>query len=545
MKSSADLKKKELYAGLFQSLEQRYQTARDIDTGYRPQPKQQLLHDCEANEILYGGAAGPGKSHALRHEGLNWCLQIDGLQVYLFRRTFPELEKNHILPSLNEFPQDIGKYKDQKRRWEFFNGSMLHFCHCQYEQDVFNYQGAEIHLLLIDELTTFTEFIYDYLRARVRCALDIPEGYRSKVPGIVCASNPGGVGHEFCKRRWVDFAKPLELKRASEQEGGMLRCYIPGKLEDNPILAERDPHYIHRLDALPEPYRTAYKDGDWDIFLGQAFTFSRQHHVIKPRPVPEHAPIYMTFDWGYGAPFSVGWWWVDADGRVYRCGEWYGWNGTPNQGLRLPDSQIAEGIIQREVSLDLRNPNTRTERKHIIRLAGPDCFNKKPDYRGGGQGPSTAEVFAEHGIYLSPGDPNRALKIRQFHERLRLREDEPPMMLIYDTCKHFIRTIPLLQADPHNVEDIDTSMEDHCYDEAALVCMGRPISMELPKKRKSSYDRRIERLIRGDRNSWESYAIADQQQTFNDLGIGGIDHNDDYEEINPFDDGDLLDTIMG
>jgi hypothetical protein len=511
MKSYNDSKKKELYEELFQSLERRYKTARDIDTGYQPQPKQQLLHDCEANEILYGGAAGPGKSHALRHEGLNWCLEINGLQVYLFRRTFPELEKNHILPSLNEFPQDIGKYRDQKRRWEFFNGSMLHFCHCQYEQDVFNYQGAEIHLLLIDELTTFTEFIYDYLRARVRCALEIP----------------------------------LELKRASEQEGGMLRCYIPGKLEDNPILTERDPQYIHRLDALPEPYRTAYKDGDWDIFLGQAFRFSRQHHVIKPRPVPEYAPIYMTFDWGYGAPFSVGWWWVDADGRIYRFGEWYGWNGTPNQGLRLPDSQIAEGIIQREFSLDLRNPETSTEKRHIIRLAGPDCFNKKPDYRGGGQGPSTAEVFAQVGIIMAPGDPNRQLKIRQFHERLRLRDEEPPMMLIYNTCEHFIRTIPLLQTDPHNVEDIDTTMEDHCYDEAALICMGRPISMELPKKRKSSYERRIERLIRGDRDSYEYYATIDQEKTFNDLGIGGVDYDDEYEEINPDDDGKLVDTIIG
>jgi hypothetical protein len=544
MKSSKGLKRSELFEDLFQSLEQRYKAARDIDTGYRPQPKQQLLHDCKGNEILYGGAAGPGKSHALRHEGLNWCLEINGLQVYLFRRTFPELEKNHILPSLNEFPQDIGKYRDQKRRWEFFNGSMLHFCHCQYEQDVFNYQGAEIHLLLIDELTTFTEFIYDYLRARVRCALEIPERYRNKIPGIVCASNPGGVGHEFVKRRWVDFAQPLELKRASKQEGGMLRCYIPGKLEDNPILTERDPQYIHRLDALPEPYRTAYKDGDWDIFLGQAFRFSRQHHVIKPRPVPEYAPIYMTFDWGYGAPFSVGWWWVDADGRIYRFGEWYGWNGTPNQGLRLPDSQIAEGIVQREIALDLRNPETRTERKHIIRLAGPDCFNKKPDYRGGGQGPSTAEVFAQAGIIMAPGDPNRQLKIRQFHERLRLREENPPMMLIYDTCENFIRTIPLLQTDPHNVEDIDTTMEDHVYDEAALICMGRPISMELPKKRKSSYERRIERLIRGDRDSYEYYATVDQEKTFNDLGIGGVDYDDDLEEINPDDDGMLVDTII-
>ena len=119
------------------------------------------------------------------------------------------------------------------------------------------------------------------------------------------------------------------------------------------------------------------------------------------------------------------------------------------------------------------------------------------------------------------------------------------MMLIYDTCEHFIRTIPLLQTDPHNVEDIDTTMEDHVYDEAALICMGRPISMELPKKRKSSYERRIERLIRGDRDSYEYYAAIDQEKTFNDLGIGGVELDDYYEEINPYDDGMLVETIIG
>jgi hypothetical protein len=447
-----------------------------IEIDYIPQPKQALLHECAANEILYGGAAGPGKSHALRFEGLSWCLRIPGLQVYLFRRTHPELEKNHTLPSRIQFPQDIGKYREQKRRWEFVNGSMLHFCHCQYEGDVFDYQGSEIHLLLIDELTTFTEFIYDYLRGRVRCALEIPEKYRHKIPGIVTASNPGGIGHEFAKRRWVDFAAPMELKRAEPREGGMLRCYIPGLLEDNPILTERDPEYIHRLDALPEPYRTAYKSGDWDIFIGQAFNFSRQHHVIPPIAIPENAQVYMTFDWGFGAPFSVGWWWVDADGRIYRFGEWYGWNGTPNQGLRITDAEIAESIIEREEQLGLK----KGRRPQIIRIAGPDCFQKKPDYKGGGQGESTAEEFARKGLIMNPGDPNRILKIRQFHQRLRVQDDQIPMIQVYSTCENFIRTIPLLQQDPLHIEDIDTTGEDHIYDESCHIMMARPIAMALP-----------------------------------------------------------------
>src|SRR5512137_2235859 len=129
---------------------------------YTPHPKQSLLHTINANEVLYGGAAGPGKSHALRHEGYDWCLRIPGIQVYLFRRTFPELEKNHVIPSLSEFDPAVCKWNSQDSRWDFFNGSKFHFCHCQYEKNVFLYQGAEIDLLLLDELTTFTEFIYDY-----------------------------------------------------------------------------------------------------------------------------------------------------------------------------------------------------------------------------------------------------------------------------------------------------------------------------------------------------------------------------------------------
>jgi len=442
-----------------------------VTTRYIPQPKQALLHKSPANEILYGGSAGPGKSHALRHEALAWCMRVPGLQVYLFRRTFPELEKNHILPSREEFPGRLGTYLEQKRRWVFHNGSMIHFSHCQHESDVFNYQGAEIHLLVMDELTTFNEFMYDYLRGRVRCTLDVPEKYRHKIPGIVCASNPGGIGHEFVKERWVDFGDQYEVKKAPDKEGGMLRQYIPGLLEDNLILMQTDPNYKHRLDALPEPYRTAYRDGDWDIFMGQAFNFSRKHHVIDPIPIPEGAPLYSTFDWGFGKPFSQHWYWVDSDGRVFMFAEWYGWNGEKDQGMRLTDSEIAEGIIEREKTMGIAD-------KKIIRLAGHDSWNRKPDYKGGGQGKSTAEVFAEYKLYLSPADPNRELKIRQFRERLRIWEKEAPMLQVYSNCEHTIRTIPQLQMSTLNVEDVDSTGEDHCYDSICQICMARPITPE-------------------------------------------------------------------
>ncbi len=461
----------------------------EVRLGYHPQPVQAALHACPAQEILFGGAAGPGKSHALRFEALLWCLRAPGLKAYLFRRTRGELEKNHVAPSREQFPPALGRYRAGQGRWEFHNGSSLSFCSCQRDADVYKYQGVEIHLLLIDELTAFSEFQYDYLRGRLRCSLDIPPRWRRFLPRIVCASNPGGTGHGFVKARWVDFGPPYVRKKAPDGEGGMVRCHIPGKVKDNPILLARDPGYVKRLMALPEPYRSAYLEGDWNIFMGQAFSFSFARHVVKPRPVPGNAPLYMTFDWGYGAPFSVGWWWVDADGRLYRFAEWYGWNGKPNQGLRMTDPLIAQGIREREKRLGVGE-------RSIIRLAGPDCFSKKPDFRGGGQGPSTAEEFARFGVHLAPGDPSRILKIRQFHERLRLRGDEPPMLLVYENCEQFIRTIPLLRADRRNVEDIDDSGEDHVYDEACHAFMARPLRLEEPVSPRNGAARIIEDIMR-------------------------------------------------
>lgn len=439
---------------------------------YVPQPKQEIFHTSLANEILYGGAAGGGKSAALRGEGFRWCVMVPGLQAYLFRREFPDLERNHIIQARSEFPTLICSYNESKHRFNFSNGSMMHFCHCQYDKDVFSYQGAEIHWLGIDEVTQFTAFAYDYLRGRVRCSLDIPEQYRSKIPGIYCGANPGGPGHIHCKSRWVDFAKPYELKQTSKREGGMLRQYIPATLEDNFILMRNDPGYADRLDALPEPYRTAYKTGDWNIFMGQMFAFNYQDHVIKPYPVPEGDTLYMTFDWGFGKPFSVGWWFIDNDGRVIRFAEMYGNapGSEPDVGLRLSDDEIANRIIGKEKYLGL-------EGRSIVRLAGHDCFSKKPAYGQGGQIPSTAEVFARKGLLLKKSDPNRVAKIRQFHQRLAIpKGGDRPMLQVFDICTDFIRTIPMLQADKNNMEDVEQSgAEDHIFEESVQICVMRPI----------------------------------------------------------------------
>ena len=547
--------------------------AETIEIDYTPQPKQRLLSECPANEILYGGSAGSAKSHALRHEALIWGMRIPRLQVYLFRRVYPELERNHILPILNDWGDTYGVYSDRKRRYILKNGSIIHFCHAQYEQDVMLYHGAEIHLLIIDELTTFTEWQYTYLRNRVRCAIDIPERYRNKIPGIMNGSNPGGVGHEFCKASFVDYclldsaeaAKRLAepevygpvyehptrdgstiyygLRKASEEEGGMLRAYIPALLEDNTILMERDPGYINRIKAMPEPYRSAYLYGDWDIFVGQMFNFSRRHHVCAPYPIPDHAPIYFCFDWGFSVPFSCNWLFTDADGRLILFSEWYGWTGVPNTGLRMTDSQIAEGIIKHEKVLGLRTEtggivvngfDCGQPLRDIQYILSPDCFSRKPSYMGGGQGPSTSEVFGMYGIYGFPGDATKAQKVKQFHERLRVPENgDPPMFQVFDTCTQFIRTIPMLQQKQSAPDEVDDSGEDHVYDAISLVFMARPVSLQVPNDKLSPNDKRLRALERVDVDLYEEYASYHHLEEMNLLD--GVTDGDDFDLIGTVD----------
>ena len=548
---------------------------------YTPQPKQALFHACPANEILFGGSAGPGKSYSIRHEALIWAQRVPKLQVYLFRRSYPEVEKSHILPIQMDWGETYGRYNDQKRRYSLPSGSCIHFCHAQHEKDVMSYHGAEIGLLVIDELSTFTEWQYTYLRNRVRCTLDIDPRWRHRIPGVMAGSNPGGPGHEFCKRLFVDYclidskeAKRRQanqpddgpvyehpsrrlghtvyygLRRASENEGGMVRAYIPALIEDNQLLMKRDPGYINRVKAMPEPYRSAYLDGDWEIFLGQVFNFNRHAHVCPPHPVPKHAKIYFGFDWGFAKPFSCGWNYTDADGRLYRFGELYGWNKIPDQGLRKSDSEIAEMICTKEMELGIRKPGGKLvdsfdigERVLDVEyVLSPDCFSKKPDYKGGGQGPSTSEVFFDYGINGYPGDPARDQKIKQFHERLRIPHDPSsrPMFQVFDTCTQFIRTIPLLQQDEHDPEDVDTKMEDHIYDEQALIFQCRPLALEIPEPPAGSLDRRIDDLAKNQMDTFEEHATLAADFEHRSLEGGEWDHLGDGEE---YDDGNLVPTV--
>ena len=441
---------------------------------------------------------GGGKSFLMRAAAVMWCGMIPGLQVYLFRRLRDDLVKNHIegpkgLRMLLQPWAHAGLVTIVEDEIRFWNGAKIYLCHCKDEKDRFKYLGAEIHVLLIDELTTFTEVIYRFLRSRVRMVgAVVPESLAGLFPRILCGSNPGNVGHAWVKAAFIDPRTPLEIARMSDDEGGMLRQYIPAKLEDNPSMAEDDPTYGAKVAGLGNPELVrAMRDGDWNVVAGAYFPeFSTDRHVVEPRTLPGYWLRFRSFDWGSAKPFSVGWWAVsDGElpefprGALIRYREWYGAakddNGRtrPNVGLRLVAEQVADGIKERERG-DLER-NTAAQRAKVMSgVADPSIFAEDG-------GPSIASRMADRGVFWRPADNTRVGRNGAMggwdQVRARLIGDEKkPALYVFSTCLDFIRTFPAAQHDEDRIEDLMTDGEDHICDEARYACLSRPYVRPLP-----------------------------------------------------------------
>ena len=427
-------------------------------------------------EALYGGAAGGGKSDALVIEALRQ-VHIQHYKALILRKTYPQLSEL-IDKSTHYYPQAYpgARYNASAHTWTFPSGAKVIFGSMQYTRDRTRYQGQAYDFIAFDELTHFTFDEYSYLFSRNR-----PNGPGTRVY-IRSTANPGGVGHGWVKERFVSAAPPLTTiwdditwtdPGGQDHVSRQSRIFVPASVYDNQALLRNDPDYIRRLAAMPEAERNALLYGDWDTFTGQVFTEWRNDpahygdrrwtHVITPFLVPQSWRVWRSFDWGYSRPFSVGWYAIDHDRRMYRIRELYGSTGTPNVGVKWEPSRLAREI--RRIEEDDPNLKGRT----VYGVGDPAIWQSDGME-------SIGALMEREGVYFERGDHARINGKMQVHHRMAFDADGMPMLYIFDTCRHFIRTLPGLVYDETDVEDVDTDGEDHCYDELRYVCMKNPIS---------------------------------------------------------------------
>ena len=447
-----------------------------IDIGI-PNAKQDIVLRAKQRHIAFGGARGGGKSWMIRAKAVLLSARYPGISIMIIRRTYPELTANHIRPLKRMLgigtPGSPIKYSDKDKIITFPNGSTILFGYCQTDSDTDRYQGTEVDVLFLDEATQLSEQQISDLNACVRGTGDYPRR-------TYYTCNPGGKGHGYIKRLFVD-------KKYFEDEYPEDYFFVQSLVYDNATLMEKNPEYIRALESLPEARKKAWLYGDWDAFVGQAFpefTNDSAHysdrirtHVIDDiKDIPQSWKIYRGFDFGYSKPFSVLWFALDHDGRLWMIKEWYGCvKGEANVGLMLTPQEIADGIKDREQA------DPRLSGRTIYGIADPAIWESS-------HGESIAEMMERCGVYFNKADNARITGKMQLHYRLMFDKDGIPMLYICKSCSEFIRTLPLLIYDDKKVEDIDTDLEDHAYDACRYVLMEHPLNPLNIKKRYTADD---------------------------------------------------------
>ena len=454
--------------------------AGDVVNGRRvawvPQPRQAEFMRRFEDEVLFGGAAGGGKSDALVAEALRQ-ISKPWYKGLILRKTFPEL-RELIDKTLLLYPQidPKAKYNATEHSWKFRSGAKIIFGSLGHPIDKYKYQGLAFDFIGFDELTHFQFEEYEYLMSRNR-----PNG-----PGMLCymraTANPGGVGHVWVKQRFVDVAPPMTTTwhdvEVEQPDGKKVklrrsRVFVPSRVTDNPALMMNDPNYVARLASMSDAEKRALLYGDWNSYAGQVFGEWRNEpdhyvdrrftHVIEPFDIPKHWRIYRSFDWGFSKPFSCGWWAIDQEGIGYRIKEYYGCRSDrPDTGLEIAPSDVFAEIARQE------REDPMLKGKRIMGVADPAIWNRQT-------GESIAEIAERYGVRFDKGDNERIAGWAQVHERLKFGTDGRPRLYVFNTCRDFIRTFPALIYDERKVEDVDTSMEDHIADETRYFCMANPV----------------------------------------------------------------------
>ena len=449
-------------------------------TYFQPTPKQMQFLQSRTMHTAYGGARAGGKSWAIRLKASLLAQRWPGIRILIVRRTLEDVRKNHIIP-LKKMLAGIATFKQTDRTFYFDNGSVIEFQYYDNEKDSTHFQGNEWDVIFIDEATQFEEL---WLKTIATSTRGGPAGYPKRV---YYTCNPGGPGHSYIKRLFVD-------RKFEKDENPEDYTFIQALVTDNKYIMRTQPQYLSFLRNLPPKLRSAWLYGEWNIFQGMYFEsfriepdlqaaaeageenpdpeeLRRQHrwtHVIPPITPKRHWPIYRSFDWGYHRPFSMGYYAVDDDGVAYRFLEYYGvqkseGKAVANEGLRwAPERVFAE--IQR-----FEHEHPLLAGREIQGIADPAIW----DAEGG---ISFAETAMKYGIFFKKGDNRRIPGWMQCHYRLMFDENGRAMFYVTENCTEFIRTLPTLQYDPHKAEDLWSDGEDHPADEWRYFCQSRSIT---------------------------------------------------------------------
>ena len=395
-------------------------------------------------DVLYGGAAGGGKSYAMLVDPLRFAHRAAHRGLIL-RRSMPEL-RELIDKSRELYPKAFpgAKYKEVEKLWNFPSGAKIEFGFLERDADVYRYQGQAYSWIGFDEITHLpTAFAWNYLASRLRTTDSEIETY------MRCTANPGGAGANWVKKRYIDPAPSNVSFRGGD---GLTRKFIPARLQDNPYLA-KDGRYEQMLNSMPPTQRKQLLDGNWDVAEGAAFTeFNPFEHVITPFEIPLHWERIKGIDYGYASESACVWGAVDpSDGTLIIYRELY-----------------RKGLLGTELASML----TEMEYEDPFSVQGvldTACWS-----RTGTTGPTVGETLQRAGHKLRRADKNRIQGKIQIHEYLKLQPSGRPKLQIFNTCPNLIRELQSIPLDRSKPEDVDTNASDHAYDALRYLIMARP-----------------------------------------------------------------------
>jgi len=406
-------------------------------------PQEDFLAASET-DVLYGGAAGGGKSYAMLVDPLRYAHRT-AHRGLIIRRSMPEL-RELIDKSRELYPKAFPgcKYKEVEKLWNFPSGAKIEFGFLERDADVYRYQGQAYSWIGFDEITHLpTEFSWNYLASRLRTTDS------EIVPYMRCTANPGGVGATWVKKRYID---PCPTNTSFEGADGLTRKFIPARLQDNPFLA-KDGRYEKMLKALPPTQRQQLLEGNWDVAEGAAFTeFEAMSHIITPFEIPIHWERIKGIDYGYASESACVWGTVDpSDGTLIIYRELY------RKGLL--GTELGEMLTNMEMEDPFSVPG-------VLDTA---CWS-----RTGTTGPTVGETLQRAGHKLRRADKNRIQGKIQIHEYLKIKQSGRPRIQIFNTCPNLIRELQSIPLDKSNPEDVNTHAPDHAYDALRYLIMSRP-----------------------------------------------------------------------